>query len=495
LDSRRTKVSDFTPEQLRARKIYLLSKIRVDRGKEGLVPYTPHAAQIKVHFPETAWQAAVLPWGARSGKSVSGGAEIVWESSLPRTRSWVVAPTYTLTEKVFDYVYHWIVQQRVLDDPNLLGRGSVVRASRTKDQRRIELSNGSWIEGKSADSPNSLAGEQLDLIVFDECARCDERIFLEYLEPRLLDRHGRIIFISTPRGYNWFRKYYYRGQDPEMTEWFSLNMKTADNPFIDSAEVEKKRATTPEAIFRQEYEGDFTTQAGLVWPEFRDSLFPTGHIYDPKDLELDESSFSYFRGVDIGSRLPTACLWGAVNRDNDTYIYREYEEASPIHETHAEAIAGLTAEKIVTTYISPDAGRKSGIRTAGQEIAPVDIYRRAGIYTRPASNNVSAGIATVARYLRATLEDNPEHPRIFISKECPKLRESLMSYTFHEQRASGEFPLDPPDKPRKYKDHLPDAFRYLLALQPRFRSLWQEDEYNIPKTRPTPDGMAFIPEY
>jgi hypothetical protein len=492
-------VNDLSPEQLRIRKAYLFSKLRVDRGKKGLVPYTPHDAQMEVHFPASPWTYAVLPWGARSGKSVSAAAEIVGESSLPKTRNWIVAPTYVLADKVFDYVYEWIVLQQVLDDPLLLGRGSVVRASRTKDQRRIELSNGSWIEGKSADSPNSLVGEQLDLIVFDECARCDEKIWLEYLEARTLDRRGRTMFISTPRGFNWFRAYYFRGQDPEMKKkgWMSKNMKTIDNPFLDKDFIERKRSETPEAIWKQEYEGDFSSMAGLVWPDYRDTLWrldgPKGHLYDPKEVDLDDAT--WYRAIDIGTRHPTACLWGAVTREQDLFISREYEATNPIHEVHAESITALTSEKIATTYISPDARRKSGITTSHQQqLCPMDIYKRAGIYARPASDNVSAGISEVARYLRATLEDSPAHPRVFISRECSKLRESLQSYIYHETLTSRE--IDAPDRPRKYKDHLPDAFRYLLATTPRYRSFWMEqEEYEPVAQGPRIKGMAHIPAY
>jgi len=453
---------------------------------------------MSVHFPEVPWTNAVLPWGARSGKSISSAAEITWEALLPRTRTWAVAPTYVLTDKVFDYAYHWIVQERVLDDPLLLGKGSVTYASRPKNGGgRIELKNGSWIEGKSAESPNSLAGEQLDLIVFDECARCDERIWTEYLEPRTLDRKGRAMFISTPRGYNWFRKYYFRGQDPEMRKlgWFSLSMKTAENPFISEEEIEKKRATTPEAIFRQEYEGDFTTQAGLVFPDFRDSAYPDGHLFDPKDIEFDEY-YSYYRGVDIGSRLPTACLWGAVDKNNDIYIYREYERVGPIHEEHAQAIAALTGEKVSITYISPDARRKSGIRTSKEEmLCPMDIYRRAGIYALPAADNVSAGIAEVNSYLRATLEDHPSHPKLYISKECPRLRETLLSYVYPDPSPRAD-PIDPPDKPKKYNDHLPDALRYLLASTPRHQPYWIEDQpHETFQEKPRLKGMPSVPIY
>ena len=126
-------------------------------------------------------------------------------------------------------------------------------------------------------------------------------------------------------------------------------------------------------------------------------------------------------------------------------------------------------------------------------MSALDIYRRAGIYALPASNAVNPGISEVARYLRSAVEVKSMHPMVLISKELRGLREGIRSYIFQEVQSHRD--IDAPDKPRKYKDDLVDAFRYALAAKPRFQAFWLEDEYieEPPKQRQT--GLASVPYY
>jgi len=94
------------------------------------------------------------------------------------------------------------------------------------------------------------------------------------------------------------------------------------------------------------------------------------------------------------------------------------------------------------------------------------VYRAGGIYARPADDQINPGLSVVSRYLRATLEKNPDHPKLFISVACPKLIKTLETYQFAEVNNRTE--LDQPDKPRKKDDHLPDALRYMLTARPRY---------------------------
>lgn len=425
-----------------------------------------HVGQIDVHFKD--WRYSVLDWGRRTGKTICAAAEAVAEMGLPNRRIWIVAPNYELTDRVFEYVYKWIV----ID--GCFGKDSVVKASKTRDNRYIQLAWGSFIRGKSAEAPDSLVGEQLDLIIFDECARCNEMIWLENLEPTTIDRQGRVMFISTPRGKNWFYTYYMRAFDDETADkgWASSNFATGQNPFINQAWLESKKAETPEIVWRREYEGSFEDFGGLVFPEFRAKLKEDGgHLYDPKTTRL-ESDWPNYRGIDIGFRLPTACIWGKVDTAGDIWIYREYEEAGLVHEDHAQNISALSVEPVYQTYISPDAARRGGIQR--EDITPAKIYRENGLYTRSADDQVNPGLSIVARYLRATLEDSPSHPRIYISLDCKRLIQTLENYQFLE--VNNRQDLDQPDRPRKKDDHLPDALRYLLAARPRFLTKWKSAE-------------------
>jgi hypothetical protein len=223
-------------------------------------------------------------------------------------------------------------------------------------------------------------------------------------------------------------------------------------------------------------------------------MVPDGHIFDPKDFILDKN-WNIIRAIDVGVRHPTACLWAAVDEESNVWIYREYQETNPIHEAHAEAISALTDESIYRTFISPDAKRKSGLVTQdGQpNLCALDIYRRSGVYATPAADNVSAGIAEVARYFRATLEDNPQHPKLMISKNCRQLRDGLLNYIWSDPKVYKE--LDPQEKPRKYHDDLMDALRYLVSSRPVYTPVWYEEERDYERAEPGRGvrGLATVP--
>lgn len=457
-------------DELNVYKRTLFSDIRIRVGEryvEYLYGVNLHPGQGQVHFED--WRYSVLDWGRRTGKTICAAAEAVAELGLSDRRIWIVAPNYELTQRVFDYVYRWVVVE------GLFGKDAVVKASNTRDRRYIEMAWGSFIQGKSAEAPDSLVGEQLDLIVFDECARVPEMVWLECLEPTTIDRKGRAMFISTPRGKNWFYEYFLRGFDNDTIAkgWIASNFKTYENPFTDRQWLESKRSETPDIVWRREYEGSFEDFGGLIYPEFlAKDMADGGHLFDPRKVKLTD--LTNYRGIDIGFRLPTACVWGKVNTRNDVWIYREYEEANTIHEDHAQAITGLSSESVYQTYISPDAARRFGTQTTANERAnsPLQVYRDNGIYARKAVDDLMPGIGTVARYLRASLEDNSDHARLYISMDCPKLIRSLEMYQFADVNSRND--LDQPDRPRKKDDHLPDALRYLLTARPRFLRDWRD---------------------
>ena len=311
---------------------------------------------------------------------------------------------------MFEFVWRAVVIDRIF------GADSVAKSAKTPNNRYIELKNGSFIKGKSGESPDSLIGEQLDLIILDEAARLHEDVWNKNLRPCLVDRKGRALFISTPVGYNWFRNYYLRGKrDGDI--WQSSRLATWENPFIDRVWLEQEKADTPEVIWEQEYGAMFTRRSGLIWSEFVPQLYPNGHLFDPKDMALS-GRWRHLRAIDIGWNHPTGCLWGAVDYENNDWIYKEYLQSSTVHEDHVENIKALTTHKISKSWLSPDAKKTNPLTATAEDRRSVwDVYRKGGVYASPASNDVSAGIGTVARYLRATLEDNSSFPKVMISKD------------------------------------------------------------------------------
>ncbi len=178
---------------------------------------------------------------------------------------WIVAPTYDLSEKIFRVCY-WAIQKYA---PQLIKKA-------TYSQGNMELRTilGSVMKAKSADNPDSLIGEGLNWLICDEAARIKDQIWDGALRPSLADKKGWGIFISTPKGKNWFQNLFTRGQDPQQPEYASFTFPSSTNPYLDLAEIQAAKLTTPETLFRQEWLAEFIDDVGGVFRGVKDAITP-----------------------------------------------------------------------------------------------------------------------------------------------------------------------------------------------------------------------------
>jgi phage FluMu gp28-like protein len=132
-------------------------------------------------------------------------------------------------------------------------------------ERSIMIPTGGEMWVRSADNPDSLRGEGLDFAVLDESAFMKEAAWAEAIRPALSDRQGRAMFISTPKGRNFFWRLWQRCQDDKQDEWEGWQLPTSDNPYIADEEIEAAKATMPERIFQQEYLAMFIDDSGGVF--------------------------------------------------------------------------------------------------------------------------------------------------------------------------------------------------------------------------------------
>ncbi len=175
----------------------------------------------------------VLACGRRWGKTRLGAALCV-AVGLHRGRAWWVAPSYKMA------AVGWRLVRQL---------GQQVPGAQIKQaDQMVLMPNGGTVQVRSADDPQSLRGEGLDFVVMDECAFIQEAAWTEALRPALSDRLGRALFISTPKGRNWFWRAWSRGQEGGH-EWASWRFPTASNPFIAASEIEAARESLPERVF------------------------------------------------------------------------------------------------------------------------------------------------------------------------------------------------------------------------------------------------------
>ena len=244
-----------------------------------IIGWQPHSGQKQIL--ESKARDIVICAGRRWGKSAVCAYLALKTLLTDNKKIWIVAPTYDLTQKVFDYVVKWFL--KVV--PSQAGNISY------RPFPKIKTAGGSWIECKSAENPTGLLGEELDLRIVDECSRIQRKIEETYLFPTTASRQGRSFYISTPFGQNWFCSKWMEGKTLPDSESFQFTSK--DNPYFPPEEWERAKRMLPEQVFKQEYEASFLPDAASVFMGI-DEIIKDNCL---KDAIPDHR---YVMGVDLG---------------------------------------------------------------------------------------------------------------------------------------------------------------------------------------------------
>ncbi len=397
--------------------------------------YKPHEGQKSLHRSEARFRVVVA--GRRWGKSISAAKEAELMILKPGTRGWIVSKTYELGEKVYREIYNTLI--RKFQFPTLRSSYSLKSGS-----MYIEFPWGSSVEVKSADHPDSLVGEGLDWLVFDECAVCKSLVWEQYLRPTLSDRKGWALFITTPRGYNWLYDLWKRGKDPDYPEWESFHFPSWNNPYLKQEDIEEARKTLSKATFEQEYGASFTYSSGQVYKEFNESI----HIIPENELKVGSDWLKY-RSLDFGYENPFVCLFIAVDPEDRVIIYDEYYQRHKTIEQHAEylrreeenARKKYKREKVYEWTTCDPSG--AGYRATLLE---------KGIPTIAGRSDLLSGIEMVRHQLM--IRDDGK-PGLYVSSKCVQTIKEFNLYSYPDSSNTEE--------PMKCNDHAMDSLRYFIT--------------------------------
>jgi hypothetical protein len=215
------------------------------------------------------------------------GKTLTIEAAINGHHCWWLAPTYGMASHVWR------------DIKTALARNRHRKISEA--ERRIDLRGGGSISIRSTHTPDYLRGAGLDFAVLDEAAFMPSNVWSEVVRPMLVERRGNALFLSTPRGLNWFWDIYRIGLDPEEPEWVSFQMSSYDNPLIDPHELDTIRRSTPDRVFREEYLAEFISDSGRVFRGVREAaVAPASAQPDP--------SHRYVAGIDWGRDSDYTCI-------------------------------------------------------------------------------------------------------------------------------------------------------------------------------------------
>jgi hypothetical protein len=245
--------------------------------------FTPHQKQREVINSITNGHEKfhIASIGRQWGKSMLGmNLSLYWMINHGPCKVLWVSPVYSQASKVHKELYAAIASSGIVQNNNF-------------SNNEITLKNGSVIIFRSAERYDNIRGLTMDYGIIDEAAFMKDDAWSEAIRPVFAVRGKKVLFISTPKGKNWFNTLFQLGNSEDHPNYKSYTGSSYETPFISEEEIQDAKATLPENVFRQEYEAKFIDSGGEVFSNLTANLFhqwptPQGKVYCGIDLGKQE---------------------------------------------------------------------------------------------------------------------------------------------------------------------------------------------------------------
>lgn len=368
-------------------------------------PITAHPVQMTVWKHPARFK--VLVAGRRAGKTFLTREMLLRASEKPRSTNVYVAPTRHQAKAVM-----WsTLKDRIRE----LGWSVRINESELRIQRR----NGALIMLATAEKPDRLRGLGIDFIAFDEYAdyRGDD-IWYQVVRPALADKHGKAIFVGSPKGFSHFYDLFNRAKTEN--DWVAFQYRTIDSPFFQTpeglAELEEAKRNLSERDYNQEFNGTFENFAGRIYYAFDREKCSSEHVYDP--------TLPILVGMDF-NKSPSTCVLtqkiaGVLHQFDEIFI-----QAGDTPELCRTILFRYPNHKS-DIRVRPDA---TGARSysVNKNLSDHHILREHGFYVDSAASNPSR----VDRWASANRAFEKGWYKINISK-CPKTVKDVETICFKE---------------------------------------------------------------
>tara|TARA_R110000782_G_scaffold120596_2_gene211595 strand:+ start:98 stop:1324 length:1227 start_codon:yes stop_codon:yes gene_type:complete len=268
--------------------------------------FTPHSKQQEmIHgILNSTAKYHVACVGRQFGKSLMGiNLALYWAINNNNVKVLWVSPVYAQASKVQKEIIQAISQSGIVKSANY-------------SSNEIVLKNGSEIIFRSAERYDNIRGMTCDYGIIDEAAFCKDESWTEAIKPVFLVKGKKVLFISTPKGSNWFKNLFQLGKSYDNVNYEAYTGSSYDTPYIDKSEIEDAKKTLPENVFKQEYLAEFIDSGGEVFANIDKNLFtgwsqPVGKVYCGIDLGKQED-FTVATFIDSTGKIID------IYRDNQT---------------------------------------------------------------------------------------------------------------------------------------------------------------------------------
>ena len=405
--------------------------------------YKPTPQQLNIHSSKKRFR--INCQGRRSGKSYAAAYEILPWLLTPNTRGWIVSPSYNLSQKIARIIKEDIMVKLKLPIEN--------KKEVNGDLYYMKLAGlNSELSVKSADSPESLIGEGVDYLVIDEAAALSNKLIWEqYLRPTLSDRQGWCLMVSTPRGFNWWHKIWSRGKDPNYPDWESWQHPSSESPFFKDQIEDLKKELTNET-YLQEYESQFTSFSGKVYPFDR-----TVHVR--KDLKYNPSLPTYV-SCDFGFRSPAIVVCQVDHKAKGLPTIYQIDEIAGKENVKTEDLANMVRKLpySIVAYFGDPAG---GGRSSQSGISDIQIFWRKGMRVRFRKDAMTRNVVNGVSHVRRWFEDANGDTHFFVSSKCKHSIQSYENYRYPENKIEQTIKEEPLKD--GVTDHVNDCLRYMIC--------------------------------
>ena len=264
--------------------------------------FTPHTKQremiMSILDSKSKYHVACV--GRQFGKSLMAmNLVLYWGINESNRKILWVSPVYSQTDKV---------QKELMQ---AIGDSGIVKSCNYSSSE-IVLRNGTTILFRSAERYDNIRGLTCDYGVIDEAAFCKDEAWQEAIRPVFMVRGKKVLFISTPKGKNFFYDLYQLGQSDDYPQYSNYTGTSYDTPFIDPIDIMDAKKTLPENVFKQEYLAAFIDSGGEVFSNIDKNTF----------AQYTGAEGKVFCGIDLGKQEDWTVATFIDSRGKIVDIYR-----------------------------------------------------------------------------------------------------------------------------------------------------------------------------
>jgi len=254
-----------------------------------------HENQQKIYDDTSRFR--VVMCGRRFGKSELAQMEIIFEAIKGHAVAYIT-PTYQLAKTFFKQL------------------AKVLPFENNKSDLTITFPNDGSVMFFTGERLDALRGRKFHLVIVDEASFIPdlEDGWLNSIRPTLTDYKGRALFLSTPKGKNYFFSLYQKGTHGE-TDWQGFKFSTFDNPYIDRDEIMEAKRQLPEAVFEQEYMANAMENAAN----------PFGSQHIDKCVKQLSRLPAMFYGIDLAKSVDWTVIIG-LDQNGDVCLFDRFQK-------------------------------------------------------------------------------------------------------------------------------------------------------------------------